>query len=112
MIEVESGQQRCGVQVGDDLVQLIHAIQITDGVSYVGLQAYSGHLQHVKGYCLRNEQARSVVVPLFDFIASTLEPQGMAPQRISGGGTGTYAAYQGLGYSAIQAGSYLFMDTA
>ncbi|MHA2815143.1 DSD1 family PLP-dependent enzyme [Vibrio campbellii] len=112
MIEVESGQQRCGVQVGDDLVQLIHAIQITDGVSYVGLQAYSGHLQHVKGYCSRNEQARSVVVPLFDFITSTLEPQGMAPQIISGGGTGTYAAYQGLGYSEIQAGSYLFMDAA
>ena len=66
-----------GVQVGDDLVQLIHAIQSTDGVSYVGLQAYSGHLQHVKGYCSRNEQARSVVVPLFDFITSTLEPQGM-----------------------------------
>ncbi|MFD1879382.1 alanine racemase [Vibrio chagasii] len=86
MIEVECGQQRCGVQVGDDLVELIQAIQITDGVSYAGVQAYSGHLQHVKGYCSRNEQARSVVVPLFDFIRSTLEPKGMAPQIISGGG--------------------------
>ena len=112
MIEVECGQQRCGVQVGDDLVELIQAIQITDGVSYAGVQAYSGHLQHVKGYCSRNKQARSVVVPLFDFIRSTLEPKGMAPQIISGGGTGTYTAYQGLGYSEIQAGSYLFMDAA
>lgn len=112
MIEVESGQQRCGVKVGDELAELIETVQATDGISYAGIQAYSGHLQHVKGYAERNKQARSVVAILFDFIETVLKPKGIMPQIISGGGTGTYAAYQGLGFSEIQAGSYLFMDSA
>ena len=112
MIEVESGQQRCGIKVGDELVTLIQLIQQTEGVSYAGIQAYSGHLQHIKGYEARNEQAKAAVQDLFTLIESTLKPKGLAPEIISGGGTGTYAAYQDLNYTEIQAGSYLFMDAA
>lgn len=112
MIEVESGQQRCGVEVGDELVELIEAIQATDGVNYAGIQAYSGHLQHIKGYEQRNTQARSAVLSVFEFIDNVLKPKGLEPSIVSGGGTGTYAAYQGLGFTEIQAGSYLFMDAA
>ena len=112
MIEVESGQQRCGVDVGEPLLELIRAIQNTQGVSYAGIQAYSGHLQHVKGYAERNHQARTAVTSLFNFISEVLEPKELAPEMISGGGTGTYAAYQDLSFSEIQAGSYLFMDAA
>ncbi|MBW3695295.1 DSD1 family PLP-dependent enzyme [Vibrio sp. T187] len=112
MIEVESGQNRCGVEVGDELIQLIELINATQGVSYAGVQAYSGHLQHVKGYDERNQQAKSAVIELFKFIDSDLTPRGLAPAVISGGGTGTYAAYQDLSYSEIQAGSYVFMDAA
>ena len=112
MIEVESGQQRCGVDVGEPLLELIRAIKNTQGVSYAGIQAYSGHLQHVKGYAERNHQARNAVTSLFNFISEVLEPKELAPEMISGGGTGTYAAYQDLSFSEIQAGSYLFMDAA
>ena len=112
MIEVESGQQRCGVEVDDTLVTLIEAINSADGVSYAGLQAYSGHLQHIKGYEERNTKARAVVEGLFDYIDAVLKPKGLTPEVVSGGGTGTYASYEGLGFSEIQAGSYLFMDTA
>ncbi len=68
-------------------------------------------MQHIKGYQERNTQARTVVEDLFNYINTVLKPKGLAPDIISGGGTGTYAAYQGLGFSEIQAGSYLFMDT-
>ncbi|NRD72535.1 DSD1 family PLP-dependent enzyme [Shewanella sp. VB17] len=112
MIEVESGQQRCGVEVGNELVELIEHINQHEGVTYAGIQAYSGHLQHVKGYENRHVQARAAVVGLFNFIESTLKPKGLEPEIISGGGTGTFSAYQGLNYSEMQAGSYLFMDAA
>ncbi|MCL9779893.1 DSD1 family PLP-dependent enzyme [Vibrio sp. S4M6] len=112
MIEVESGQQRCGLELGDELVGLIRNIQETKGVEFAGIQAYSGHLQHVKGLESRNEKAREAVVAIFDFIHTVLAPQGLEPAIVSGGGTGTYAAYQGLGFTEIQAGSYLFMDAA
>ncbi|AQS40318.1 putative amino acid aldolase or racemase [Shewanella psychrophila] len=112
LIEVESGQQRCGVAVGEPLVTLIELIQATDGVSYRGIQAYSGHLQHVKGFNERQAQARTAVVGIFEFIDSHLRPMNLAPDVISGGGTGTYEAYDGLGFTEIQAGSYIFMDAA
>lgn len=112
LIEVESGQQRCGVEVGDELLELIQAINASDGVSYLGIQAYSGHLQQVKTLNERNQTAREAVMPLFNYIAQVLTPLGLAPTVVSGGGTGTFAAYQGLGFTEIQAGSYVFMDSS
>ncbi|ROR98910.1 D-serine deaminase-like pyridoxal phosphate-dependent protein [Sinobacterium caligoides] len=112
LIEVESGQQRCGVALGKSLVDLIKLIEATEGVSYRGIQAYSGHLQHVQDFAQRQAQARAAVLPIFDFIDNQLLPQGLAPRVVSGGGTGTYQAYTGLGFTEIQAGSYIFMDAA
>ena len=112
LIEVESGQQRCGVAVGEALLNLVRLIVDNPHVHYRGVQAYSGHLQHVHGFAERQRQARAAVLPLFDFIASVLRPIGLAPAVVSGGGTGTYPACEGLGFTEIQAGSYLFMDAA
>lgn len=112
LIEVESGQQRCGVELGDKLLQLVRHIQATPGVVYKGIQAYSGHLQHVPEYAERNRQARAAVEPIFEFIAEVMQPLGLEPEVVSGGGTGTFEAYEGLGFTEIQAGSYPFMDRA
>jgi D-serine deaminase-like pyridoxal phosphate-dependent protein len=112
LIEVESGQQRCGVSVGDELLALIRTIEACDGVSYLGIQAYSGHLQQVKTLSERNQAARDAVIPLFTYIDAVLTPLGLKPAVVSGGGTGTFAAYQGLGFTEIQAGSYVFMDAS
>ncbi|AXN34537.1 DSD1 family PLP-dependent enzyme [Vibrio coralliilyticus] len=112
LIEVESGQQRCGVAVGQGLLEIIEKVVQTEGVHYAGIQAYSGHLQLIKGFEQRQQQARSAVTELFDFIDTQLKPRHLAPEIISGGGTGTYQAYQGLAYTEIQAGSYLFMDNS
>ena len=112
LIEVESGQQRCGVAVGQDLLALIEKIVDTQGVNYSGIQAYSGHLQLIKGFEERQKQARTAVTKLFDYIETELKPRNLTPKIISGGGTGTYQAYQGLHYTEIQAGSYLFMDAS
>ncbi|OAJ94793.1 DSD1 family PLP-dependent enzyme [Vibrio bivalvicida] len=112
LIEVESGQQRCGVPVGRELLALIEQIMNTPGVHYSGIQAYSGHLQLIKGFEHRQLQARTAVTELFDYIETDLKPRGLDPDIVSGGGTGTYQAYQGLGFTEIQAGSYLFMDAS
>lgn len=112
LIEVESGQQRCGVAVGNNLTALIDKITNTAGVRYLGIQAYSGHLQLIKGFDERQKQARSAVIALFDYIDTELKPRNLTPKIISGGGTGTYQAYKGLNYTEIQAGSYLFMDAS
>lgn len=110
LVEVESGQMRCGVLPDESLVQLIELINRTEGVRYDGIQAYSGHLQLVKGYQVRLQAAFDAVRDVFAFIDTTLAPRGLKPGIVSGGGTGTFAAYLGLGYTEIQSGSYIFMD--
>ncbi|MFD2179007.1 DSD1 family PLP-dependent enzyme [Veronia pacifica] len=112
IIEVESGQQRCGLDADEGLIALIKLINSTAGVSYEGIQAYSGHLQHTKGYEQRNKVARAAVKDVFEFIENELTEDDLRPSIISGGGTGTFEAYQGLSYTEIQAGSYIFMDNA
>jgi D-serine deaminase-like pyridoxal phosphate-dependent protein len=110
LIEIECGQKRCGVNPGPELVELIELINRLPNVSYEGLQAYTGHVQHVRDYRDRKKQARDLVQPLFDFIQKRLTTPAMRPKIISGGGTGTYDAYDGLPFTELQAGSYLFMD--
>ncbi len=110
LVEVEVGQQRCGIEVGDALLSLAKKIEQVVAVRFAGLQAYSGHLQHIADYSKRYHAARSAIEPVSRFVQETLVDQGLAPEIVSGGGTGTYDAYEGLGLTEIQAGSYLFMD--
>ncbi|MGL6259695.1 DSD1 family PLP-dependent enzyme [Vibrio sp. WXL210] len=112
LVEVESGQQRCGVLPGDALLELIELILETPGVRYDGIQAYSGHLQLLKGYQERHQAARDAVTEVFDYIEQQLTPRGLRPSIISGGGTGTFEAHGEQQYTEIQAGSYLFMDAS
>jgi D-serine deaminase-like pyridoxal phosphate-dependent protein len=110
LVEIECGQNRCGVNVGPELVDLIELINSSSNVVYQGIQAYTGHIQHVRDYEERRTQARDLVQPLFSFIESELTGTDLQPKIISGGGTGTYDAYDGISFSELQAGSYLFMD--
>ncbi|QIA64974.1 DSD1 family PLP-dependent enzyme [Vibrio astriarenae] len=110
LVEVESGQQRCGVEPDAALLDLIELIKVTEGVRYDGIQAYSGHLQLVKGFEPRQAAARDAVAKVFDYIKMELAPRGLEPTIISGGGTGTYQAHIDQPFTEIQAGSYLFMD--
>lgn len=75
LVEVESGQMRCGVMPDESLVELIELINRTEGVRYDGIQAYSGHLQLVKGYQVRQQAAFDAVRDVFAFINSTLAPR-------------------------------------
>ena len=45
-VDIDLGQHRAGVSPGD-AVALAQAIAATDGVTFGGVQAYAGHLQHV-----------------------------------------------------------------
>ena len=112
LIEVESGQQRCGVEPGTELLPLIKVINALPNVRYIGIQAYSGHLQHVKSFQERKLLARAAVEPVFSFIQNHLTNPELRPEIVSGGGSGTYNMYEGLPFTELQAGSYLFMDWA
>lgn len=110
LIEVDSGQKRCGVEPGQPTLDLARRIAETKGLKFSGIQCYSGHVQHVHGYAERKNAARKTVTPALETVA-LLQREGFNCDIVSGGGTGTYDMYEGLTINELQAGSYLFMDS-
>jgi D-serine deaminase-like pyridoxal phosphate-dependent protein len=110
LMDVELGFGRTGVTSVEAAGVLAGTIDSEPGLSFAGVQAYGGHLQHIADYSTRLHQAQQAA----QFIGATLTAVrkiGLAPRLVSGGGTGTHAIDGHNGpFTEIQAGSYVFMD--
>ena len=77
---------------------------------YDGVQAYYGHLQHVKTVPDRHVKVAEQwdrLAPILDALTAA----GFPPAIISGGGTGTHHLDMAHGpFTEIQPGSYIFLD--
>ncbi len=111
LVELNIGQDRCGVADAAGVLRLLDAIQRYPGqLRFKGLQAYQGALQHVRSATARrdavmraSDRARAVL--------QALQDQGVHCETVTGGGTGSAAFDLGLGlYTELQPGSYVFMD--
>ena len=109
-IEINVGQQRCGVAPGAPAVALALEIRKHPALNFAGLQAYHGKAQHMRSPADR----RAAITQATDAAALTrqlIEAQGIKVGLITGAGTGTAALEAASGvYGELQAGSYLFMD--
>src|SRR6185436_18648963 len=73
--------------------------------------AYDGGAQHIKGYKARVEQSLERMQPALQ-THQRMKAAGLNVEIFSGGGTGTYDIMPKLaGFTDVQAGSYVFMDT-
>ena len=110
LVEVDIGMQRCGVQPGDETLALARAVEAAEGLVFQGLQAYEGHLVLVDDPAQRAAQVKEAFAPLEETL-TLLRREGLQPDIVSGGGTGTYdVAGAQTPLTEIQAGSYVFMD--
>jgi 3-hydroxy-D-aspartate aldolase len=110
VVEIDVGQGRTGVTSPEDAVRLAHRIEALPQLRYRGVQAYYGHLQHVPAYADRKAKAAEQWTRLQPFL-DALSAEGLAPEIVTGGGTGTYLLDLEEGpFTEIQPGSYLFMD--
>jgi 3-hydroxy-D-aspartate aldolase len=110
LIEIDVGQARTGVAGPAEAVRLAQLAAAADALGYRGIQAYYGNLQHVPDPAGRRAkmtaQWRKIVG-----VASALRDEGLSPQIVSGGGTGTHYIDLAEGpFTEVQAGSYIFMD--
>ncbi len=107
-VDVDPGTHRAGVAPGAALA-LAREIAATAGVTFGGIQAYAGHIQHMPPAerATANAAATAMIAALVaDFTAA-----GLAPPQVTGGGTGTHALDLAAGvFTEIQAGSYALMD--
>ncbi len=110
LIDVDLGMGRTGVGNVEDAVRLVEVVCGAEGLSYRGLQAYSGRVQHIQEFRER-DRVYSGQLRLLSALIAALDGRGLKPATVSGGGTGTFAldCREGL-LTEHQAGSYIFMD--
>ena len=111
-LEINVGQNRCGVDAGEPAAKLAQRIATTmPRLRLVGLQAYHGTAQHLRSI----EERRAVVNQVCEKVNQTLlafDSLGMGrPEVISGGGSGSVGLDARTNvFTEVQAGSYVFMD--
>ena len=110
LIDIDMGLGRDGLVDPAEAVALARRIAELPQLRYRGVQAYYGHLQHVKALADRHARVAEQWTRLSRFLEA-LSAAGFAPEIISGGGTGTHHLDLEHGpFTEIQPGSYLFMD--
>jgi D-serine deaminase-like pyridoxal phosphate-dependent protein len=110
LVEVDVGMSRCGVEPGEEAVRLAQAVAREQGLRFVGLQGYDGHLQLLAD----REQKQTRCLEGLERLRQTremLEAAGIGVEVVTGAGTGTWewaAAHPAI--TELQPGSFLLMD--
>jgi D-serine deaminase-like pyridoxal phosphate-dependent protein len=110
LIDIDLGMGRTGVGDVESVLRLTDAVSNRKGLSWQGLQAYSGKVQHIADLSQRSATYSAQLCLLVDIITA-LDTRGLRPATVSGGGTGTLSldCREGV-LTEHQAGSYIFMD--
>jgi D-serine deaminase-like pyridoxal phosphate-dependent protein len=111
LVEVNVGMNRCGVEPGEPALALARVVAESEGLRFLGLQGYEGHLVMNPNPEERREKALAAMGTLVA-TRRLIESSGLPVQIVSGVGTGTYNVSGNVpGIDEVQAGSYVFMDT-
>ena len=109
-IEIDVGQGRCGVADAPAVLRLLEALQRHPQLSFGGLQAYHGGVQHLRGHAERRAAAQQAAARTAGIVAA-LSQAGVACPVVTGGGSGSVEFDLAGGvYTEVQPGSYVFMD--
>ena len=109
-VEIDCGAGRCGVTSTEDVVAIAKAVDAAPGLKFTGIQAYQGAMQHMDSYADRKAKLDAAIAMVEDAVQG-LKANGLEPELVSGGGTGSYYFESNSGvYNELQCGSYAFMD--
>lgn len=111
LVDVDVGMGRTGCLEIADAVALAQQIAAAPTLSYAGMQAYWGNLQHVTPFAERSRLI-GIQADRVRAVVAALTSAGLPPAIVSGGGTGSHRIDAATGlFTEIQPGSYLFMDS-
>ncbi len=112
LVEVDTGMSRCGVAPGEPALELARKVAAEQGLRFVGLQGYDGHLQMLPD----PETKRAKCIEGLEQLKATrelLERAGLPVTVVTGAGTGTWEfANEHSALTELQPGSFLLMDAA
>jgi len=110
LVDCNVGQDRCGVESPDEALALTEAILEAPGVSFGGLQAYHGGIQHVRSEADRSAAVQQVAERAQTFV-DALSLRNIPIPIVTGAGTGTYKQHADSGvFNEVQPGSFCFGD--
>jgi 3-hydroxy-D-aspartate aldolase len=110
VVDIDPGIRRTGVASAEAAVAVAQRISASDVLRFAGVQYYCGAQQHIEAFADRRAAIEDRTAYLGDVIAQ-LSTAGLAPEVVTGGGTGTHVIDAALGVlTELQAGSYVFMD--
>ncbi|MIL09620.1 DSD1 family PLP-dependent enzyme [Salmonella enterica subsp. enterica] len=109
-VEIDCGAGRCGVKTAGAVVEVAKAAAAAPNLTFKGIQAYQGAMQHMDNYDDRKAKLDAAIAQVKEAV-DALEAVGLKPEFVSGGGTGSYYFESNSGvYNELQCGSYAFMD--
>jgi D-serine deaminase-like pyridoxal phosphate-dependent protein len=94
LVDLDVGQHRTGIAVGDSAVSLYAAAAQLPGLTPEGLHAYDGH-NSVESRTDREAAARAGLAPVLEMRAE-LERRGLPVPRVVAGGTPTFPVYSAM----------------
>jgi 3-hydroxy-D-aspartate aldolase len=110
VVDVDVAMGRTGTRSLEEILRLAEAAERAPGLRFRGLQHYAGHVMHVKGHARRREKSLRLWESVSTMV-SALAERGLAPEIVTGGGTGTYDIdCEVAAITDLQVGSYIFMD--
>jgi D-serine deaminase-like pyridoxal phosphate-dependent protein len=110
VIDVAVGT-RSGIPPDEGAVALAKLVDTLPNLKLRGLLSYDGGAQHITGFATRKERTLANIEPNVR-VRESMHRAGLNTEIFSGGGTGTYNLQHLVpGFTDIQVGSYVFMDT-
>ena len=79
-----------------EVVAIAKAIDVAPGLKFTGLQAYQGAMQHLERYEDRKAKLDVAIAQVMETVEA-LKKEGLEPELVSGGGTGSYYFESWLG---------------
>ena len=108
-LDIDVGLERTGCNL-NNVYELSNIIASTDNLSLKGIQAYAGHLQHIKSYIDRKKASLNCLLPVADLFKNI---KNIIPECsiLSTSGTGTFEIDSEIPeITEFQVGSYTVMD--
>ena len=110
LVDVEVGGGRTGVATAKEAVELARNIEATEGVRYLGIQAYAGEHHALTDFEERRRVEHGIMERAQCFIEA-LSAAGYEPRVATGGGTGSHDIDHEYGLlTDVQVGTYAVMD--
>ena len=110
-VSVFAGLKRQGIENGRPAVELAQKVASSKRIDFEGFMAYSGNAAHTHGFEERRKKTANDLAGVNETVALA-KKSGLPVNIVSGGSTGTYNMDHENGLTELEAGSYVFMDTA